>query len=115
MSYERANIVFLLLLAAVIAISIKIVGVLLITAMLIIPAAAARRFALGPEQMVIYAMILGALSVMAGLAGSWQWDTPTGPSIVVASLLSFIIAMTPIANIMKKKNGAANVESKGTK
>ena len=115
MSYERANIVFLLLLAAVIAISIKIVGVLLITAMLIIPAAAARRFALGPEQMVIYAMILGALSVMAGLAGSWQWDTPTGPSIVVASLLSFIIAMTPFANIMKKKNDAAMVESKGTK
>ena len=107
MAYERANIIFMLLLVAVIAISIKIVGVLLITAMLIIPAAAARRFALGPEQMVLIAMVIGALSVVAGLYGSWEWDTPTGPSIVVASLLGFIIAMTPFANIMKKKNDAA--------
>ncbi|MEP3231858.1 MAG: metal ABC transporter permease [Hyphomicrobiales bacterium] len=115
MPYERANIIFMLLLAAVIAISIKIVGVLLITAMLIIPAAAARRFALGPEQMVIIAMIIGALSVIAGLYGSWEWDTPTGPSIVVASLLGFIIAMTPFANIMKKKNHVAKTKSTGVK
>lgn len=115
MPYERANIIFMLLLAAVIAISIKIVGVLLITAMLIIPAAAARRFALGPEQMAITAMVIGALSVIAGLFGSWEWDTPTGPSIVVASLLGFIIAMTPFANIMKKKNDAAKTKSTGVK
>ncbi|MEO1747955.1 MAG: metal ABC transporter permease, partial [Pseudomonadota bacterium] len=50
---ERVNIIFMLLMAAVIAISMKIVGVLLITAMLIIPAAAARRFASGPEQMAL--------------------------------------------------------------
>ena len=115
MPYERANIIFMLLLAAVIAISIKIVGVLLITAMLIIPAAAARRFALGPEQMAIIAMAIGALSVIAGLYGSWEWDTPTGPSIVVASLLGFIIAMTPFANIMKKKNDVARTKSTGVK
>ena len=115
MPYERANIIFMLLLAAVIAISIKIVGVLLITAMLIIPAAAARRFALGPEQMVLIAMVIGALSVIAGLYGSWEWDTPTGPSIVVASLLGFIIAMTPFANIMKKKNDEARTKRTGAK
>jgi len=115
MPYERANIVFMLLLAAVIAISIKIVGVLLITAMLIIPAAAARRFALGPEQMVVIAMVIGALSVVVGLYGSWEWDTPTGPSIVVASLLGFIIAMTPFANIMKKKNDVTRTEHTGGK
>ena len=115
MPYERANIIFMLLLAAVIAISIKIVGVLLITAMLIIPAAAARRFALGPEQMAVIAMLIGALSVIAGLFGSWEWDTPTGPSIVVASLLGFIIAMTPFANIMKKKDDEAKIKSTGVK
>ena len=115
MPYERANIIFMLLLAAVIAISIKIVGVLLITAMLIIPAAAARRFALGPEQMAVIAMLIGALSVIAGLFGSWEWDTPTGPSIVVASLLVFIIAMMPFANIMKKKDDEAKIKSTGVK
>ena len=115
MPYERANIIFMLLLAAVIAISIKIVGVLLITAMLIIPAAAARRFALGPEKMVLIAMVIGALSVIAGLYSSWEWDTPTGPSIVVASLLGFIIAMTPFANIMKKKNDVAGTKHTGAK
>ena len=78
--------------------------------MLIIPAAAARRFALGPEQMVLIAMVIGALSVIAGLYGSWEWDTPTGPSIVVSSLLGFIIAMTPFANIMKKKNDVATTK-----
>jgi zinc transport system permease protein len=51
MNPERVNIIFMLLMAAVIAISMKIVGVLLITAMLIIPAATARRFSSGPEQM----------------------------------------------------------------
>lgn len=115
MPYERANIIFMLLLAGVIAISIKIVGVLLITAMLIIPAAAARRFALGPEQMVVIAMVIGVLSVIAGLFGSWEWDTPTGPSIVVASLLGFIIAMTPFANIMKKNHDAAKTKGTGAK
>ena len=83
--------------------------------MLIIPAAAARRFALGPEQMVLIAMVIGALSVIAGLYGSWEWDTPTGPSIVVASLLGFIIAMTPFANIMKKKNDEARTKRTGAK
>ena len=77
MPYERANIIFMLLLAAVIAISIKIVGVLLITAMLIIPAAAARRFALGPEQMVLIAMVIGALSVIAGLYGCLLYTSPS--------------------------------------
>ncbi len=91
----RANIVFMLLMAAVIAISMKIVGVLLITAMLIIPAATARRFASGPEQMAILAAVIGAAAVIAGLFGSLEWDTPSGPSIVVASLGLFLVSLVP--------------------
>ncbi|MEO0544563.1 MAG: metal ABC transporter permease [Pseudomonadota bacterium] len=93
---ERVNIIFMLLMAAVIAISMKIVGVLLITAMLIIPAAAARRFASGPEQMALLAGAIGAAAVLAGLFGSLEWDTPAGPSIVVAALLLFILSIIPI-------------------
>lgn len=93
---ERANVIFMLLMAAVIAISMKIVGVLLITALLIIPAAAARRFASGPELMALIAALIGVVGVLLGLFGSLEWDTPAGPSIVVAALGLFIISMIPI-------------------
>jgi zinc transport system permease protein len=80
---------FMLLIALVIAVSMKIVGVLLITSMMIIPAAAARSLSRTPEQMALLAAIVGIVAVVLGLAGSWFWDTPTGPSIVVAATLLF--------------------------
>lgn len=95
MNPERANIIFMLLMAAVIAIAMKVVGVLLITAMLIIPVASARRFASGPEQMAIFAASIGAVSVVGGLFGSLEWDTPAGPSIVVAAMGLFILSLLP--------------------
>ena len=93
------NIVFTLLLAAVIAVSMKIVGVLLITALLIIPAAAARRFSSSPEQMALIAIIIGICSVWLGLWGSLEWDTPAGPSIVVAALVCFILSILPLPKL----------------
>lgn len=102
---DRANVVFMLLMAVVIAIALKIVGVLLITAMLIVPAAAARRFVRGPEHMAVLAAVFGALSVAGGLFGSLQWDTPSGPSIVVAALGLFLISLTPVARLA---SGRAN-------
>ena len=95
MNPARVNIIFMLLMASVIAISMKLVGVLLITAMLIIPAAAARRFASGPEQMALLAAAIGAAAVVGGLFGSLEWDTPAGPSIVVAALGLFILSLSP--------------------
>jgi len=100
----RANIVFMLLMASVIAIAMKIVGVLLITAMLIIPAATARRFASGPEQMAILAAVIGAAAVVGGLFGSLQWDTPSGPSIVVAALVLFLLGLVPSLGGLAGKN-----------
>ncbi len=82
-----------LLLAAVVAVGIKAVGALLITALLIVPAAAARRLARSPEQMAIAASILAALAVGAGLGASWWLDTPVGPSIVVAASLLFVATL----------------------
>ena len=100
---ERANVIFMLLMAVVIAISMKIVGVLLITALLIIPAAAARRFATGPEQMAILAVLIGAAAVLGGLFGSLEWDTPAGPSIVVAALGLFIISVLPAFSLRGRR------------
>ena len=85
----------MLLIAVVIAVAMKIVGVLLITSLLIIPAAAAQRHARSPEQMALGASLLGMLAVCGGLALSWFKDTPAGPSIVVCAaslfLLSFVL------------------------
>lgn len=93
MEPERARIVFMLLMALVIAVAMKVVGVLLITALLIIPAAAARRLASTPEVMAVAASLLGVVSVVAGLFGSLTWDTPSGPSIVVAAVLLFLAGL----------------------
>ena len=70
----------------------KIVGVLLISALLIIPAAAARPLAKSPEQMAVFASLIGMLSVCAGMAGSFIWDTPTGPTIVVSAASLFVMS-----------------------
>ncbi|MBU74111.1 MAG: hypothetical protein CMM73_00160 [Rhodospirillaceae bacterium] len=99
---DFTNIVFMILVAAVIAVSMKLVGVLLITALLIIPAATARRFSTSPEHMAIIAAAIGALSVFIGLNGSLQWDTPAGPSIVVAALAGFIISVLPLPKLTSK-------------
>jgi len=87
---NAVELIYLLLLAAVIAITVRIVGVLLITALLVIPAATARRLAGSPEQMAVIAAVLGALAVLCGLGASLWWDTAAGPSIVVAALIIFL-------------------------
>lgn len=81
-----------LLMAAFIALALKIIGALLITALLIIPAASARRLGAGsPERMAAIASLLGVLAVTGGVFGSLKFDTPSGPSIVVAALLVFVL------------------------
>lgn len=82
---------FMLLLAFMIALSMKMVGVLLVTSLLIIPAAAARRLSHSPEQMLVYSMLIGILSVTLGFIGSYQLDIPTGPAIVVCATLVFLL------------------------
>lgn len=80
------------MMALVIAGAIRLVGILLVVSLLIIPAAAARRFARTPETMAALASLIGALAVIAGLGGSAAWDTPAGPSIVVAASIAFVVA-----------------------
>jgi zinc transport system permease protein len=84
---------FMVLIAFIIATAMKIAGILLITALLIIPAAAARRLATSPESMAAIAAGLGAVAVVAGLFFSAQLDTPSGPSIVAMACLIFIAAL----------------------
>ncbi|MDO9418649.1 metal ABC transporter permease [Pararhizobium sp.] len=92
---ERARFFFMLLMALVIAIAMKVVGILLITSLLIIPAATARRFSSTPEIMAVLASLIGAIAVTGGLFGSLHFDTPSGPSIVVAALGLFVLSLLP--------------------
>ena len=88
----RSEQTFLMLaLAMTVAIAIKVVGALLIGAMLIIPAAAARGLVKTPEMMAFTAIFIGILSTLAGIGASYIWDTPTGPSIVTVTAAIFIL------------------------
>lgn len=84
--------IYTLLIAVLVAISMKIVGALLITSLLIIPAATARQFSKTPEQMAIFAIITGMLAVILGLTASFLWDTPAGPSVVVSASGLFLLS-----------------------
>ncbi len=86
------RLVFMILLAILIAIAMKVVGILLITSLLIIPAATARRFAATPERMAVLASALGVAAVVGGLAASIAADTPSGPSVVTAAAVLFALS-----------------------
>ncbi|MDZ7829289.1 MAG: metal ABC transporter permease [Halofilum sp. (in: g-proteobacteria)] len=88
---------FVLLLAIVVAVAMRIVGILLITSLLVIPPATARRLARTPVQMAVIATGAAAVAVIAGLAASLGWDLPAGPSMVVAAAVLFlgVLAATP--------------------
>lgn len=83
----------MLMIASVIAIAIKIVGILLITALMIIPAATARRFAKSPLSMAVLASFFGCMSVITGLFFSYQYDVPAGPGIIFCSTLLFLSSL----------------------
>jgi zinc transport system permease protein len=83
---------FMLLVALVIAAAMKVVGILLITSLLILPAAAARRFARTPEAMAAFGALAGALAVIAGIGASLRWDLPTGPAIVLSAAVLFALS-----------------------
>jgi len=101
MKPDVSNFIFTILLAGVIAISLKMIGALLITGLLLIPAATARSLSSNPIQMVIYSILVGIASVIIGLFSSLEFNTASGPSIIVAALVLFILSL-----ISFKRSGA---------
>ena len=100
---DLANAIFTLLIASVIAISIKIVGILLITGLLIIPASASRNLSSTPIQMAIISSIIGVASVVLGIQTSMIWNTPTGPTILTITLGVFILTLLPLKKLLISK------------
>lgn len=90
----RKQLLLMLLLATVVGLSVNIIGLLLTSAMLIIPAASARQLAHTPEQMVVISALLGVLAMIVGLGGSVLLNTPSGPSVVVCAAIIFAALMS---------------------
>ncbi len=93
MNPRRERLVLILTLALVVALALKVVGVLLVSAMLIVPAAAARGFSRTPEAMAALAAAFGAGASVAGVWTSAIADTPAGPGIVVAAALIYLVSV----------------------
>lgn len=90
---KRMQFLLMILTALTIALSMKFVGALIITSLLIIPAATAKRFARSPEVMVIIAIFVSMISITLGLTLSAFYDTPSGPSVVISSTFLFILSL----------------------
>lgn len=105
---HRVRAVYVLMLAAVIAIGMKVVGILLVVSLLIIPAASARRLSATPERMAVLAALFGVAAVIAGLFGSLQWDLPAGPAVVSAATLLFVLVTLLPLRLLGRRNSRRN-------
>lgn len=90
---RRMHFLLMILTALTIALSMKFVGALIITSLLIIPAASARRFARTPENMAVIAVFISMIAVSLGLALSALYNTAAGPSVVIAASLLFTLSL----------------------
>ncbi|MCF6443733.1 metal ABC transporter permease [Nereida sp. MMG025] len=91
---RREQLFLTLSLSLVVAVAIKVIGALLIAALLIVPAAAARPLSRTPEGMLVVTTVIAAASVGGGLWASALFDTPSGPTIICVAALAFVITST---------------------
>ncbi len=107
---KREQFILTIALAIVVAVAIKVVGVLLIAAMLIVPSATARPFSRTPEMMAVVAAFLGITASLTGLRASYVLDTPTGPTIVCVSATLFLAtnALVRMLPLIPRRNRLTN-------
>ncbi|MGF1721454.1 zinc ABC transporter permease subunit ZnuB [Vibrio kyushuensis] len=89
---DLMRLILMLMVGLVIAVGMKFVGALIMTSLLIIPAATARKLSKTPEQMAAIASVIGTISVCCGLYLSWTFDTPAGPSVVISATGMFMLS-----------------------
>ncbi|KEY91299.1 high-affinity zinc uptake system membrane protein [Candidatus Photodesmus blepharus] len=92
LNIDLMRLLLMLMIGLVIAVGMKFFGALIMTSLLIIPAATARPFSKTPEKMAIFSSLISAMSVMSGLTLSWHFDTPAGPSIVISATTLFVLS-----------------------
>src|SRR5699024_4892922 len=102
---KRIHFIFIILTALVIAASIRIVGVLLVSALMTLPVASAMRLAKGFKQMVVISIVLGEIAVIGGLISGYYFNIPPGGTIVVISIfiLLIILSLNKVVEMNKKR------------
>ena len=88
---ERIHLVFLLLVSAIVAVGIKEVGTLLVGAVVIVPAAAARNVSSSLARFSLLSGVFGVVSAVAGVALSGPVGEPAGPLVVLAGAVLFAV------------------------
>ncbi|MDV2884013.1 metal ABC transporter permease [Alkalihalophilus pseudofirmus] len=87
---KLVHFIFIVMVALVIAASMRIVGILLVSSLMTLPVAAAMRFAKGFKQMFVYSILFGQISVIGGLILAYQLDLAPGGTIVILAVLILI-------------------------
>ena len=104
-SVRWLNYAFVLVLTVVVELSIRLLGIILVTSLLVIPPATARNLARNLRQQLILAIIVGALGGAGGVALSFQFDLPCGPAIVLTCLGLFLLTLAASAlRKIRRKN-----------
>jgi len=86
------NVLLTLMTAVTVVLSVKIVGIMLVSALLILPAVSALQFSKGFRQAIIFAIIFSVISVILGIAISFFMDLPTGATVVMINVLLFALS-----------------------
>jgi zinc transport system permease protein len=92
-SVRRLNLIFVVLLTLTVALSIRLLGIILVTSLLVIPPATARNVASTLRQELLLSLVCGLLSGIGGVVSSYQFDLPCGPSIVLTSVGLFLVSL----------------------
>jgi len=103
---KQIHFMFIVLTALVIAASIRIVGVLLVSALMTLPVAASMRLARGFKQMIFLSIIFGEIAVITGLISGYYLSIPPGGTIVMVSIVILLISISVKRFSFRKKKGA---------
>lgn len=88
---RRANYLFVALVTLAVALSIRLLGIILVTSLLVVPPAAARAVSRTLRQHIVFSVLVGLLGALAGTSVSYHWDVPAGPAIVLCCVGLFIV------------------------
>ena len=92
-SVKALNYLFILGLTVTVAMSIRLLGIILVTALLVVPPAAARNVSRNLRQQIVNSLVIGLLSGVVGIMASFQFDVPCGPAIVLSAIALFVVTL----------------------
>ena len=99
-SVKKEQFLMYMMIALLVAVLMKVMGVLLIAAMLVIPTTSARLLSQTPEQMVMLSAVFGTFSLAGGIFSSFQLDWQTGPSIVLSATAFLVVTLLVTKHIV---------------